>query len=268
MIRAIMISIGYFIALHMAYKIKISKRSIIDGVLIVGLMVVMSTRVDWILVKLMSYFVLGYLLLTLNHKIDKYAALLFSLILLIMTSFTDIISLNIISMSEPLLNAIINQENNIHGVLAIMIPSIVVMCLYILGGYMMKTMLDLTVKRSNVTYTFFSIFFVFLLVEISLILQEIVQHSSLIDSLKEVYQFISFLYIPIIIIMIFSFYYLYQILKWEKLIKSREEALLQAEHKRRDGYRANHNVDSIILTIHTLTKNEQYEELEAYLETL
>jgi len=43
---------------------------------------------------------------------------------------------------------------------------------------------------------------------------------------------------------------------------------LIAEHKRRDGYRANHNVESIILTIHTLTKNKQYDELKAYLDKL
>ncbi len=267
-VRAIIISIGYFIALHLAYKIKPSKRSIIDGVLILGLIIVMSTRIDWILLKLMSYFVLGYLLLTLNHKVDQYAALLFSLVILIMTSFTDIISLNITAMSEPLLNAIIHQENTIYGFIAVMIPSVTAMSLYIVGGFIMKTMLDLTVKRSKVTYTFFSMFFLYLLVQISLILEDVIKHSSSMDSVKEVYHFVSFMYIPLIAITIFTFYYLYQILKWEKLIKSREDELIIAEHQRRDGYRANHNVDSIILTVHTLAKNKQYDDLKTYLDKL
>lgn len=268
MIRAIILSIGYFSALYIAYNIKPSKRSLVDAVLIVGLMVIMSTRVEWILLKMMSYFGLGYLLLTLNHHKDKYGSLMFSLVLVIMMSVSDLISLNILISSESLLNAVKCQEENIYGVLAVLIPSLVVMLMYIIAGLLVRRRLDLSIVRSKITYTLFSLFYLFLIIQASLVISHVIVYISPNIPLEDVYQFIGYIYIPMIIIGSYSFYYLYHILKWENLIKMREEELLIAEHKRRDGYRANHNVESIILTIHTLTKNKQYDELKAYLDKL
>ncbi len=268
MIRAIILSIGYFSALHIAYKIKPSKRSLIDAVLIVGLMVLMSTRVEWVLLKTISYYVLGYLLLTLNHHKDKYGSSMFSLILFMMISVSDLISLNILASSELLLNAVKYQEENIYGVLSAVIPSVVGMVMYIVSALFVQKTLDFTVVRSKVTYSLFSLFYLFLIVQISLVITHIIVYISPTIALEDVYQFIGYTYIPMIIIGAFSFYYLHHILKWEKVIKAREEELLTAEHKRRDGYRANHNVDNIILTIHTLTKNNQHDELKAYLDKL
>jgi len=267
-IRAVLLSVGYMTAMYLAYKIRPSKRSLLDGVIIFSLMLLMSTRVEWMVLKIGSYVVVGYGLLVLNHKKDVYGSMLFSLVLVMMISVSDLISLNILAFSPKLLDAVMNQEENIYGVLAVLIPSLVVMVNYILSGWLVGKTLDVSSTRSKITYSIFSLFYVFLLMAISFILRHVVVVLSPSLSLKEVYHFIGFIYIPVIIIVGFSYYYLYHILKWERLIKVREEELLEAEIKRRSGYRANHNLDNIVLTIHTLTKSESYKELQEYLDKL
>jgi len=264
-IRASFISVGYLSAMYLAYKIKPSKRSLIDVVLVFSLMIVMSTGLEWILLKLMSYLGLGYLLLTINHKKDWYGSMLFSLILVMMTSLTDLISLSILANVEPLIEAVKSQEDTIYGLLAVLIPSIVVLMVYIVSGYVVRKTIPMNNPRSKITYAMFSLFYLFLLIAISLVLNHVIVYISPGIPLEEVYRFISFIYLPLLVIVSFSYYYLYHILKWEMMIKKREAELLKAELRRRDGYRANHNLDNIVLTIHTLVEKKDYKELKEYL---
>lgn len=267
-IRALLLSIGYMSAMYLAYKIRPSKRSLVDGVLIFALMFLMSTRVEWMILKMASYVVLGYGLLVLNHKKNVYGSMLFTLVLVMMVSVSDLVSLNILTFSPKLLDAVRYQRDTIYGFFAVVIPSFVVMVNYILSGWIVGKTLDLENGRSKITYIMFSLFYLFLLMAISFILRHIVVYISPDLALEQVYRFIGFIYIPVVIIVAFSYYYLYHILKWEGLIKIREEELLEAEIKRRNGYRANHNLDNIVLTIHTLAKNQSYKELHRYLDKL
>jgi hypothetical protein len=266
-IRASFVSVGYISAMYLAYKIRPSKRSLIDVVLVFSLMLVMSieTEPEWILLKLMSYLGLGYLLLTINHKKDWYGSMLFSLILVMVLSLNDSISFGILANVEPFINAVENQEDTIYGLLAVLIPSFVTLLAFLVSGYILRKTIPLDNSRSKITYVMFSLFYLFLLIAISLVLNHVIVYISPGIPLEQVYRFTVFIYIPIFVIVSFSYYYLYHILKWEMMIKKREAELLKAELRRRDGYRANHNLDNIVLTIHTLVEKKDYKELKEYL---
>lgn len=264
-IRAVLYGFGYLTAMYYIYSIKITKRSIIDLILSVGIYFLMNISNHFIEIKELVFLVIALGILTINHKIKLYSALMFSFASLFMLTYTYPVAVLSIRVSDAFMDAIINQSRSFIGYLAIIIPSVIFVFFYILGAYTLKKLISVDRDRLKNIYFIFSAMNIVLITIISFLLGYIIKDFGTGFDLKDTYDLMAFSFIGLLLVPVISIYILRRIYLFDIKMEITEMELHKVNDSRMLAYRYSHNLNNIMISINRLAKEGKTTEINDYL---
>lgn len=268
-IRSLMYGFGMVLAMHTLYRLRITKKSVFDFIISFTVYFLISFLKNNILGgQELLLLLTAIALLTINHHLKFYQAIMFSFVTLFMVTYATPVNMLLITISQNMLQAIISQDNSLYGYLAVILPGLIINGFYFLGAYITRSSIDIYRQRLSNAYTIFGLInFVFLMI-VSLLIFYVISKFGPHLHLEDLYNVISYSLVGLILNPILAITLIKKIYELDIKLEQEEKDLEMTNDSRMQAYRYSHNLNNIMLTLNQLAKEDQPLEIKKYLEKI